>query len=121
LFTLFACKLAFRFFVKTCQTSLFFAISLHLILQLFACFPFKRKPGGHPSYSLFARAGHLLLFTPFANCYSATSMYHFAIATPLLFWILQYAICYLLFAICYSLLPLTSLMGFIVVNFLNFN
>jgi hypothetical protein len=40
------------------------------------------------------RAGHSLLFTLFANPYSATSMYHFAIATPLLFWILQYAIRY---------------------------
>jgi hypothetical protein len=58
------------------------------------------------------RAGHSLLFTLFANRYSATSMYHFAIATPLLFGILQYAI-------RYSLLPLTSLMGFIVVDFLN--
>jgi hypothetical protein len=33
----------------------------------------------------FDRAGHSLLFTLFANRYSATSMYHFAIATPLLF------------------------------------
>jgi hypothetical protein len=31
------------------------------------------------------RAGHLLLFTLFANRYSATSLYHFAIATPLIF------------------------------------
>jgi hypothetical protein len=29
--------------------------------------------------------------------------------------------CNTLFAICYSLLPLTSLIGFIVVDFLNFN
>jgi hypothetical protein len=32
-----------------------------------------------------SRAGHSLLLTLFANRYSATSMYHFAIATPLLF------------------------------------
>jgi hypothetical protein len=44
------------------------------------------------------RAGHSLLFTLFANRYSATPMYHFAIATPLLFWILQCAIRYSLFA-----------------------
>jgi hypothetical protein len=34
---------------------------------------------------IIVRAGHSLLFTLFANRYSATSMYHFAIATPLLF------------------------------------
>jgi hypothetical protein len=32
-----------------------------------------------------SRAGHSLLFTLFANRYSATAMYHFAITTPLLF------------------------------------
>jgi hypothetical protein len=42
-----------------------------------------------------ARAGHSLLFTLFANRYSATSMYHFAIATPLL---LNFAKRYSLFA-----------------------
>jgi hypothetical protein len=31
------------------------------------------------------QTGHSLFFTLFANRYSATSMYHFAIATPLLF------------------------------------
>jgi hypothetical protein len=37
------------------------------------------------SFLLICRAGHSLLFTLFANRYSTTSMYHFAIATPLLF------------------------------------
>jgi hypothetical protein len=37
------------------------------------------------STGVIIRAGHLLLFTLFANRYSATSMNHFASATPLLF------------------------------------
>jgi hypothetical protein len=66
----------------------------------------KKKHGGAQSsrirllgrrfsrFTVGGRAGHSLLFTLFANRYSATSMYHFAIATPLLFRILQNAIRY---------------------------
>jgi glucan phosphoethanolaminetransferase (alkaline phosphatase superfamily) len=72
------------------------------------------------SHRRISRAGHSLLFTLFTNRYSATSIYHFAIATPL-FCNTLFAIRYSLFAIRYLLLPLTSLMGLIVVDFLNFN
>jgi hypothetical protein len=54
-------------------------------------------------------------FSLFAIPFSATSMQLFAIATLLIFWVLQSAIRYLL-----SQLPLASVMGFLLVNCLNF-
>jgi hypothetical protein len=51
--------------------------------------PIDQQPRGSEASknktALKGRAGHSLLFTLFANRSSATSMYHFAIATPLLF------------------------------------
>jgi hypothetical protein len=50
--------------------------------------------------------------------YNCTFYQSWAFAT---FYPIRYSATFLNFAIRYSLLPLTSLMGFIVVDFLNFN
>jgi hypothetical protein len=67
-------------------------IYIYIIFVKSAC-----KIGLSPNLTVTSRAGHSLLFTLFANRYSATSMYHFAIATPLGTF-LNFAIRYSLFA-----------------------
>jgi hypothetical protein len=67
-------------------------------------------------YGCFHQSWAFATFYLFANRYSATTM---SIALSLLRYFSEF--CNTLFAIHYSLLPLTSLMGFIVVDFLNFN
>jgi hypothetical protein len=86
----FVCLLEFRCFTAFSLPASFIA-KTNIFAKIFAIFVtiqklFLRKTKTN-FREIFAkiRAGHSLLFTLFANRYSATSMYHFAIPTPLLF------------------------------------
>jgi hypothetical protein len=76
--------------------------SMHMVKCLFTFFTFlllKKIIANQIPVVVFVRAGHSLLFPPFAIRSSATSTPLFAIATLLLFRKLQYTTRYTLFAI----------------------